>query len=205
MELRTQERRTETTLENFTNWWSEHSPEIYSYILVKVRDEELAWDLFQDSFLKAYKNLRNNKKLSFESETKLRAWTFKVVRSAIADHFRRERLRKLILIGDLLIKGKQYQERLELPKFIKDHREELMDSLKELSILREEEQEVIVLRVLMDMPFKEIAQVLGKPLGTCLTLYRRGIAKLRDKLRKRLEKRGDVLAEASKITSGGEV
>ena len=53
-------------------------------------------------------------------------------------------------------------------------------SLKEaLESLKPKEREVINLKIMGDMTFKEIAATLGTPMGTVTWLYRKAIEKLR--------------------------
>ncbi len=62
---------------------------------------------------------------------------------------------------------------------------ELSDAVR--SALRQlpgERREVIVLKVYGDMPFREIAEVVGRPLGTVTSQYARGLDELRGLLQR---------------------
>lgn len=64
------------------NIWSEFNDELYFFILKKVKNKDVANDIFQNTFLKIHKNLSKLGK-----EEKVKAWIFQIARNEIANHF----------------------------------------------------------------------------------------------------------------------
>lgn len=65
--------------------WNDFNDELYFFILKKVKNKDVANDIFQNTFLKIHNNLPNLKK-----EEKARAWVFQIARNEIFNHFNKE-------------------------------------------------------------------------------------------------------------------
>ena len=65
----------------------EHSDRIYRYIFLQVRQKELAEDLTQETFYRAFKNIH-----TFNKQASLSTWLLKIARNATYDYFRRKRI-----------------------------------------------------------------------------------------------------------------
>lgn len=73
-----------------------HHAEIYAYLIRMLRDSELAADLAQDTFVKAYRALD-----SLEDRAKARAWLYQIAHRVALDELRRRRIvRFLPLVGE---------------------------------------------------------------------------------------------------------
>ena len=59
--------------------------EIYFFILKRVKDKNIANDVFQEVFLKIHANIG-----SLQQEGKLKSWAFQIVRNEIANYFNKE-------------------------------------------------------------------------------------------------------------------
>jgi RNA polymerase sigma-70 factor (ECF subfamily) len=62
----------------------QHERPIYNFLLALLRDTDVALDCAQDTFLRAYENLRKGKPVNGQ-------WLFKVARNRAMDEFRRKR------------------------------------------------------------------------------------------------------------------
>jgi RNA polymerase sigma-70 factor (ECF subfamily) len=62
----------------------QHERPIYNFLLALLRDTDVALDCAQDTFLRAYENLRKGKPVNGQ-------WLFKVARNRAMDEFRRRR------------------------------------------------------------------------------------------------------------------
>lgn len=67
------------------NVFSDYRREVYYFILKKVKNEDIASDIFQNTFLKAYENQHQIK-----DQNKIRAWLFQITRNEIADYYNQE-------------------------------------------------------------------------------------------------------------------
>ena len=65
--------------------WKRMGDEIYFFILKRVKDKNIANDVFQEVFLKIHANVS-----SLKQEGKLKSWAFQIVRNEIANYFNKE-------------------------------------------------------------------------------------------------------------------
>ena len=65
--------------------WKQFNDALYFFILKKVKNENAANDIFQNTFLKIHNNLHQLKE-----EEKAKAWVFQIARNEIANHFKEE-------------------------------------------------------------------------------------------------------------------
>jgi RNA polymerase sigma-70 factor (ECF subfamily) len=73
-----------------------HHGEIYAYLIRMLRDPELAADLTQDAFIKAYKNYE-----TLEKPENARAWLYQIAHRVALDHLRRGRIVRFVpLVGE---------------------------------------------------------------------------------------------------------
>ena len=64
-----------------------HHNEIYAYLIRMLRDPELAADLTQDAFIKAYRNYN-----VLEKPENARAWLYQIAHRVALDHIRRQKI-----------------------------------------------------------------------------------------------------------------
>ncbi len=65
-----------------TSIWDRYSSEMYFFTLKRVKNKDLAKEILQNSFLKIHQNIGTLKDFS-----KVKAWTFQIVRNEIANYF----------------------------------------------------------------------------------------------------------------------
>src|SRR3954471_14294557 len=63
-----------------------HKRKIFSSIIVVVKDQQLAEDIFQDTFFKVIQTLKRGQ---YNEEGKFLPWVIRIARNLIIDHFRR--------------------------------------------------------------------------------------------------------------------
>jgi RNA polymerase sigma factor (sigma-70 family) len=137
---------------------------LFTYALSLTKHRESAEDLLQEVLAK----LLQQPGLPRE----LRPYVFRMVRNRAIDEFRRKEITTTALF-DL--------ERLLEESTDKDLLPALEDALNALD---ENIREVIVLKNLDGLRFREIATILDKPIGTVATWHRRGIEQLNKLLHK---------------------
>ncbi len=71
--------------------FARHQSEIYAYLYRMVRDSELAADMTQDAFIKAYRNHG-----SLTDPTHARAWLYQIAHRVALDEFRRRKIVRFI-------------------------------------------------------------------------------------------------------------
>ena len=67
--------------------FGKHHNEIYAYLIRMIRDPELAADLTQDAFVKAYRAYNN-----LEKPENARAWLYQIAHRVALDHIRRQKI-----------------------------------------------------------------------------------------------------------------
>ncbi len=144
---------------------------IYSVVYELTRQREDAQDLTSDFFIRLWE-----KADSYRPGGRHKGWMASIARHMAVDHLRR-RGRELPAEEEAITaeNGKGYGETGSFA-------EELVGDLTVQEVmagLKSAQREVLDLKILGDMTFQEIANVLGKPLGTVSWLYRQGIAQLR--------------------------
>jgi len=76
--------------------FAKHHGEIYAYLLRMLRDGDLAADLTQDAFVKAYKNYH-----SLQKDENARAWLYQIAHRVALDELRRRRIVRMVpLVGE---------------------------------------------------------------------------------------------------------
>src|SRR5690554_7652860 len=63
-----------------------HKNKIYNYIYMKIRDQALSQDIFQESFIKVINTL---KKSTYNEEGKFLPWAMRIAHNLMIDHFRK--------------------------------------------------------------------------------------------------------------------
>lgn len=168
----------ETSLEFLV---TKHQQRIYSYILVRIQDENLANDIFQDTFVKVINTLKRGK---YNEEGKFLQWTMRIAHNLIIDHYRREKRMPTMAptdefdIFNILKDGSLNVE----SSLIKDQIEK--DLHKLIEKLPEEQKEVLMLRHFSGLSFKEIADQTEVSINTALGRMRYALINLRKMMEK---------------------
>lgn len=152
---------------------------LYQYIMVMVRDEGAAGDIFQEVFLSFYRRIHD-----FRPEGKLKSYLFTSARNRMLNFFRDRD--KLFSLDDTDEEGNPYLHD-ELPGDDPQplegmERAELAARIKNASLrLPARQREAIYLK--QYMTFREAAELLDRPLGSVLADHHRGIQKMQKMLR----------------------
>jgi RNA polymerase sigma-70 factor, ECF subfamily len=142
---------------------------IYSVVYGMVRNQEDARDLAQDAFIKAYKNLHR-----FRLESSFYTWLYRIAMNVCIDFHRRRKLRRTEEFDEGIgARGSDgaidpMHRKLDPSKDLerKQLRGRIMAAMDELP---EEQKQIVVLREIDGMSYKEIAEVLDIPEGTVMS------------------------------------
>ncbi len=137
------------------------------------RNDEIE-DVIQNSFIKIYKNLNN-----FDPKLKFSSWAYRIVHNEAIDEIRRQKRNNLPLLPELEIPDEETNLSEELD--IKLEKEKVLKTLKEL---KEDYREILVLRFFEYKDYKEISDILKKPIGTVCTQIDRAKKQFKDKYQK---------------------
>ena len=158
-----------------------HQQRIYSYIIVRIQDEDLANDVFQDTFVKVINTLKRGK---YNEEGKFLQWTMRIAHNLIIDHFRKAKrmptmsptdefdIFNIIKDPSLNVEASIIKEQIE------------GDLYKLIEQLPEEQKEVMKLRHFSELRFKEIADQTDVSINTALGRMRYALINLRKLMEK---------------------
>ena len=154
-----------------------HKNKVYNYIFMVVRNEQLAEDIFQDTFIKVIKSLSTGK---YKDDGKLIPWIMRIAHNLTIDHFRREKQFKTIsddACDKSLFNSKKFSDETIEEKIIDEQISS--DVRKLLDFLPDDQREVILLRHYGGLSFKEIADQTNVSINTALGRMRYGLLNLR--------------------------
>jgi RNA polymerase sigma-70 factor (ECF subfamily) len=141
---------------------------VYALVLRMVHEPATAEDLAQEVFIKAYRHLA-----TYDPARKFASWLFKVAHNTTIDHLRRGTVDTVPLAaerddgGDLL--AVLADAGSESPAAAAERRGMARALERCIAGLRPEYRETVVLRYVEGLPYQEICDVLGLPLGTVKT------------------------------------
>lgn len=157
-----------------------HQKDLYSYIYYKVTDEELANDIFQDTFMKIIITLKEKR---YNEEGKFILWAKRIAHNLIIDHYRLKA--KHIKVSETTYEDEEFSifDIIREPsENIEDQlvTEQIYDDLLKMIIhLPENQQEVLKLRFFDGLSFKEIAEQTETSINTTLGRVRYALINLR--------------------------
>lgn len=157
-----------------------HKNRVYAYILMVVKDKELAEDLFQDTFIKVINTFRTGQ---YKEEGKFLQWVMRISHNLIIDYFRKSKRIPVVENSDEF----DIFERVRIPvASIEDQMitEQIHKDVKNLiDYLPREQREVLIMRHYGDMSFKDIAEVTNVSINTALGRMRYALINLRKLVR----------------------
>jgi len=153
-----------------------HKNRIYAYILMIVKDKELAEDLFQDTFIKVINTIRSNQ---YKEEGKFIQWAMRIAHNLIIDYFRKANRIPII-------ENREEYDVIDKIRMPVESVEEMMiteqihrDVKRLIEYLPKEQKEVLMMRHYQDMSFKDIAEVTNVSINTALGRMRYALINLR--------------------------
>lgn len=153
-----------------------HKNRVFAYILMIVKDKDLAEDLFQDTFIKVINTFRSG---TYKEEGKFIQWVMRIAHNLIIDYFRKSKRIPIIENSD------EYDifDKVRIPvESVEDVliTEQIHKDVKKLiDYLPKEQKEVLVMRHYNDMSFKDIAEITNVSINTALGRMRYALINLR--------------------------
>ena len=161
----------------------DQSKVVYNLCLRMVNNEQDAYDLSQDAFLKAYTNLS-----LFRGDSKFSSWLYKLTTNVCLDFLRKRSRQKTVPLTYETDDGEQEYLPIPVETFSPEteaERRELRSSVRRgLSQLPEGQRQILILREIGQLSYEEIAGQLGLEAGTVKSRIFRARKKLCDILLK---------------------
>ncbi len=162
-----------------------HKDRIFRAIYLKVRDRDLANDLFQDAFIKIINNLRIG---NYNEEGKFLPWALRISQNLVIDYFRKNSRVRMINESSSVSEEFNIFSVLKLEDLNVEQqitRDELETQMVDLiQYLPESQREIIDQRIFQDLSFKEIADMEGVSINTALGRMRYALINLRKLIEK---------------------
>jgi RNA polymerase sigma-70 factor (ECF subfamily) len=158
-----------------------YGPRLYGYFYRATGRRSDAEDLLQELFVRLVSTIHQ-----YEHEGRFDPWLFRIATNLIRDRIRRSRSAKRAFGA-----GEQNDDErgglAEVTDRTQPHPDEVLDRAEQVDRLQaaieqlpEPERAVILLRHFSQLSFREIAELMGTPLGTALARAHRGLARLRE-------------------------
>jgi len=153
-----------------------HKSRIYGFIYSKIKEKDLANDIFQDTFVKVIKTLKSN---SYKEEEKFVSWVMRISHNLIMDHFRKVKrmpiqrdtddfsIFSILSDNSLNVENKIIIDQLQI------------DLKKLIEELDDDQKEILKMRIYCNMSFKEIAEEKEISINTALGRMRYALNNLR--------------------------
>ena len=154
-----------------------HSRRVRNYIGMMVKDDAVADDIFQETFIKAIKVIDEG---GYTDSGKFLSWILRIAHNRVLDHFRREKSSRQInekeagydVLGTLRISEDNVEDNIVQSEVVETIRN-LVDALPE------DQREVVRLRYYSKLSFQEIAEQTEVSINTALGRMRYALINLR--------------------------
>lgn len=171
---------------------------IYNIAFFMVKDRDLAQDVVQETFFKAFKQLD-----TLKDGSKIESWLASIASRTAVDLLRKMNKWNDMAVDDAFLEKTVSKNRNESSvetiveqRFLKAH------LLQKISDMRPEYKQVIVLKYMYDLKDEEIANALHITVGAVKSRLHRAKLKLKDSLeRQASEQGGDVCEAISEVRS----
>lgn len=135
---------------------------VFSMIISISKNKAVTEDLMQDTYMKMIQKIHQ-----FKRGKNFYAWLLQIAKNTALDYYRKE---KRTTVYD-----PQENEQMFDGEYHDQDNYAVHDMIKDLE---EDEQQIVLLRIVSDMKFKDIALSVDKPIGTVLWIYNKAIKKL---------------------------
>jgi RNA polymerase sigma-70 factor (ECF subfamily) len=166
--------------------YERHLPATFRFVSRLAPKGIDAEDVVQETFIKAWRHLKR-----FDKTKSFKTWLFVIAKNTLFDHIKKKQpalFSSLDVMEDDESKFFDVEDTRPLPDEIfaqKEARAILEIALQELGT---QSRAVVVLHVMEELTFQEIAEVLGEPMNTVKTRYRRAVGMLIKKMTEKSKK-----------------
>ena len=163
--------------EAFDTLLKRHQDRIYNYIVRIIKNEDIANDIFQETFVKAILTIKQGR---YTENGKFPAWISRIAHNLIIDYYRQEKSENIQSADlddvDVLNRKELCEETIEDAIITEQIRDDVKYLIKNLPYLQ---RVVLTMRYYQNLSFKEIAELTGVSINTALGRMRYAILNLR--------------------------
>ena len=162
---------------------SRNQSKLFSYILFVVHEQDLANDIFQETFVKVITKLQEGRSIG---SGKFSAWIMRIAHNVIMDWYRDNRAKNIVETSDdndlSNVTGNDITDFNIEDRYVNE--QVLRDVKKMMNLLPPTQREIVFMRFYQEMSFKEIAETTGVSINTALGRMRYAILNMRRMARK---------------------
>lgn len=162
---------------------SRNQSKLFSYILFVVHEQDLANDIFQETFVKVITKLQEGR---YIDSGKFSAWIMRIAHNVIMDWYRDNRAKNIVETSDdndlSNVTGNDITDFNIEDRYVNE--QVLRDVKKMMNLLPPAQREIVFMRFYQEMSFKEIAETTGVSINTALGRMRYAILNMRRMARK---------------------
>ena len=134
---------------------------LFGYLWNMLKNQQDSEDALQDTFCKALNALPK-----YKEDNHFKSWLYRIAHNTAVDQIRKRR--KVVVMDDVHPTDAE-SDAQPTPTQALNKKEQYRDLKNAVASLTQKEREVVTLRFLSDLSFKEIAQITGEPIGTVLS------------------------------------
>ena len=155
----------------FGTLYDHYQPMIYRFVAVKVGRREDAEDITHQVFMSAWQNIANYRDLGHPFSS----WLYRIARNQVIDHYRAKKqdISLDVLDPEGLIEASVSQ--LDLPRKL-----EIEAMLKAIHQLKQDYQDVIIMRFVEDLSVRETAKAIHRSEGAVKLIQHRAVKALQE-------------------------
>ena len=167
--------------EAFEELVNRYKARIFTSIYLIVKDNYLAEDILQETFIKAINTIKRGK---YNEEGKFLPWIMRIAHNLAVDHFRKSKRFPVVVRedGSPVFNTVNFSEApfetVQIQKEIQDKVRYLIQDLPDT------QKQVLIMRHYMDLSFQEIADTTGVSINTALGRMRYALINLRKRMKK---------------------
>jgi RNA polymerase sigma-70 factor (ECF subfamily) len=162
----------------FDELLTRNQDKIFNYIMYVVKDEDLANDLFQETFLKVITKLQHGQ---YSNTGKFSWWLTRIAHNVVIDHFRAQKNNRIVdapkendlsNLRSASVMDKNREDEMTNEQILKDVK-------RLVEVLPEQQRDVVYMRFFQELSFKEIAELTNVSINTSLGRMRYALMNLR--------------------------
>ncbi len=150
---------------------------VFSYILMIVKNKDIAEDIFQEAFIKAINTIQQGR---YVESGRFLGWINRIAHNLIIDYFRKEKNENTFSTDALeydYVNNSAYSEKSI--EEVMNNEQVLKDVVLLIDYLPKTQKEVVQMRYFQELSFKEIAERTGVSINTALGRMRYAIMNMR--------------------------
>jgi len=158
----------------FTELFDRYAQPIFRHCFFRVRDEQLAEDILQETFVRTWEYLASGRKILHE-----RAFLYRTATNVIIDEMRKQKRRPTVSLDEMMEAGQEPRQDVDAQPLGELDRDQLFALLDRLE---EPYRELLILRYVDNCPPREIATIVGRSAAVVSVQLNRAVRKLRSLL-----------------------